>query len=178
MFVSIIWLELIFLSPASSYLPFLYLYTCLVLVPYPSCTISLPFSGKRGPLAPLHTSTFLYLLFPLISLSVCALSFHIPAVTLCFVPFICGSHQTLAPDWFSCEQGCSRGPGTSSPGFITPSHPVHSFFGPPGPSHNTQHTHTHTTHTLCPLSATLAKHFTCHVRGKNNPYQQFAFLCY
>lgn len=34
---------------------------------------------------------------------------NLPAVSLCLLSFIRGSHQTLSPDWFSCEQGCSGG---------------------------------------------------------------------
>lgn len=41
------------------------------------------------------------------------------------------SHQTLAPDWFSCEQGFGGGPRTSSPGFEDLSSPVQDE--PPNP---------------------------------------------
>lgn len=85
---------------------------------------------------PSGTSSYLhtfYLPVPLISRSDCASIFpYLPAVALCFISFMCGSHQTLAPDWFSCEQGCSGGPGTSSAGFEDPSRPLHC---PPHPDH-------------------------------------------
>ena len=74
---------------------------------------------------PLH----FFLSASLINLSVCWCPIfpYLPAVILCFLSFICGSHQTLAPDWFSCEQGCSGGPGTSSLSFEAPSHPGQCF---------------------------------------------------
>lgn len=92
-------------------------------------------AGESGLLAPLHTSTCF--------LSACAINLsvwlypifpYLPADILCFISFICGSHQTLAPDWFPCEQGCSGGPGTSSAGFEAPSHPVHCPQTPTPPS--------------------------------------------
>lgn len=90
------------------------------------------------------TSSYLYIFLSalIINLPVCLCPIfpYLPAVILCFVSFICGSHQTLAPDWFSCEQGCSGGPGTSSPGFEAPSHPVHRFSDPP-PQHTHKNTH-------------------------------------
>lgn len=79
--------------------------------------------------------TFSYLPYPLISFSVCAPSFPISPLSF-FVSFLL--HQTLAPDRFSCEQGCSGGQGTSSPGFEAPSHPVDH----PPPNHY-RNTHTH-----------------------------------
>lgn len=86
-------------------------------------------SCPRQWLWPSGTSSYLhtfYLPVPLISRSDCPSIFpYLPAVALCFISFMCGSHQTLAPDWFSCEQGCSGGPGTSSVGFEDPSRPLH-----------------------------------------------------
>lgn len=85
-----------------------------------------------------------HLFIPLHFLSACPINLlvclcpifpYLPAVILCFVSFICGSHQTLAPDWFSCEQGCSGGAGTSSPGFEAPSHPVQCLLAPPTYKH-------------------------------------------
>lgn len=91
----------------------------LVLIPRPPPTRWLWASGTSSYL---HT---FYLPVPLISRSDCASIFpYLPAVALCFISFMCGSHQTLAPDWFSCEQGCSGGPGTSSAGFEDPSRPL------------------------------------------------------
>lgn len=102
-------------------------------------TVALSLFGKHCPLALLHTSTFFLSAYPInLPVCLCPIFPYLPAVILCFVSFICGSHQTLEPDWFSCEQGCSGGPGTSSPGFEDPSHPVHCFSDPP-----TQHTLTH-----------------------------------
>lgn len=50
-------------------------------------TVALSLFGKHCPLALLHTSTFFYLPIPLISLSVCAPSFHISPLSF-FVSFL------------------------------------------------------------------------------------------
>lgn len=107
-----------------------------LLVPIPSPCLSLVNIALWHFFIPLHFFLSAYPINLLVCL--CPIFPYLPAVILCFVSFICGSHQTLEPDWFSCEQGCSGGPGTSSPGFEDPSHPVHCFSDPP-----TQHTLTH-----------------------------------
>lgn len=109
---------------ASPCLLFPCLYTWCVLLRY---FITVLFASGTSPYL------YIFLSAPLINLSVCLCPIfqYLPAVILCFLSFICGSHQTLAPDWFSCEQGCSGGPGTSSLSFEAPSHPGHWFSDPP-----------------------------------------------
>lgn len=122
-----------------------------------------------------------HLFIPLHFLSACPINLlvclcpifpYLPAVILCFVSFICGSHQTLAPDWFSCEQGCSGGPGTSSPGFEAPSHPVHCLLVPP--------TYKQKMHTLFPLPTLFLLKikriymiFTFSCQSQTNPLSEF-----
>lgn len=62
-----------------------------------------------------------------LSVRLSPISPDLPAVSLCLLSFIRGSHQTLPPDWFSCEQGCSGGD------FENHSHHVHRFSDNPSP---------------------------------------------
>lgn len=142
-----------FCPPTSMSLPIRRLdYFCLPFnfFPFMLCLLDsiyslLPFRSDTYP-CPLVKVAFWHLFIPQhVFLSACAINLsvwlysifpYLPAVFLCFISFICGSHQTLTPDWFPCEQGCSGGPGTSSAGFEAPSHPVHY-------PQNTPNQHTH-----------------------------------
>lgn len=90
MHLSIRWFDFLFLSLPNSIFPKITPSSWLLFHIHAfACpdTLALSLFGKHCPLALLHTSTFFYLPIPLISLSVCAPSFHISPLSF-FVSFL------------------------------------------------------------------------------------------